>query len=142
MINFTYKKRIKRFLKKAVTSFFIFSVIISYTYGLIPGLQSISPKVEIAYAAPVTIILNFNQTILTEGTTWTVPDDWTDGDNTIEVIGGGGAGYSDTANTAGAAGGGGGGYSKSVNIDLTPGGTVTYAIGLGGKIGAGNGGET
>jgi len=95
-----------------------------------------------AKAAPVTIILNFNHTILTEGDTWTVPDDWTDGDNTIEVIGGGGAGRTDTTGIAGAGGGGGGAYSKSVNVDLTPGATITYNIGVGGVNSSVNGGDT
>lgn len=106
-----------------------------------PSFSSSIFDVNVAEAAPVTIVLNYRQTILTEGTQWVVPDDWTDGNNTIEVIGGGGAGRTDTAGTVGAGGGGGGGYSKITNLDLTPGATVDYQVGTGGRNGT-NGGAT
>jgi len=95
-----------------------------------------------ARAETKTIILNFTQTILTEGDTWTVPLDWDNASNTIEVIGGGGAGWTDTAGTNGKGGGGGGAYSKSVNVTLNPGDTVNYNIGSGGNIYSVNGGDT
>lgn len=80
------------------------------------------------------------QIFLTSGTSWTVPTDWNNSNNTVEVIGGGGgagSGYSDSSGSGGegAGGGGAGGYSKITNITLVPGATVTYAIG-----GAGTGG--
>ncbi len=95
-----------------------------------------------ARAETKTIILNFTQTILTEGNTWTVPLDWDNASNTIEVIGGGGAGWTDTAGTNGAGGGGGGAYSKSVNVTLSAGATVSYNIGNGGNVYSVNGGDT
>jgi hypothetical protein len=82
------------------------------------------------------------QIFLTTGTTWTVPSDWNNSNNTIEVIGGGGGagpGYSDASGSGGEGGGGGGagGYSKITNVTLVPGNNVTVAIG-----GAGTGGPS
>src|ERR1700756_611559 len=74
------------------------------------------------------------QVILTSGTTWTVPSDWSGG-NTIECIGGGGAGETGSPSPTSGGGGGGGAYSKAVNVTLTPGATVTIAIGTGGTGG-------
>ncbi len=62
--------------------------------------------------------------ILTSGTSWTVPSDWNNASNTIEVIGGGGG--------AAHGGGSGGAYAKSSNVALTPDSTITYAIGAAG----------
>ncbi len=67
---------------------------------------------------------------LTSGTSWVVPSDWTSGDNSIEVIGGGGG---SGGNNGG--GGGGGAYSKATNVTLTPGATVTVAVGAAGAGG-------
>lgn len=135
-------KKIKKFKKvylKIVKFSFVFLMIASLAYNPSSPVSNI-PQ---AHAAVKTIVLNYNQTILTEGTSWTVPDDWVNGNNTIEVIGGGGAGWTNTAATAtGSGGGGGGGYSKITNLTLTPGATVTYQIGAGGKYGAVNGGVT
>lgn len=99
-------------------------------------------KIREARAATLTIVLNNTQTILTEGTSWTVPAGWTSANNTIEVIGGGGSGFTDTTGIAGAGGGGGGAYSLITNLTLTPGATVAYQIGNGGKNAALNGGDT
>lgn len=78
-------------------------------------------------------------TYLTSGTSWTVPSDWNSSNNTIEVIGGGGGGGGPNGTTAG--GGGGGGYSKISNLTLTPGASVTYAVGAAGNAGtSGNAG--
>lgn len=81
---------------------------------------------------------------LTSGTSYSVPSDWNNSDNSIEVIGGGGGGG---GNTNGDGGGGGGAYSRSLNLALTPGSTVTYAVGAGGSAGSvgndgGAGGDT
>jgi len=76
---------------------------------------------------------------LTSGTTWTVPSNWNAANNTIEVIGGGGAGRFGDGNHVGT-GGGGGGYSKAVNVSLTPGATVGLSVGSGG-VSAANGGN-
>ena len=78
--------------------------------------------------------------VLTSGTSWTVPSDWNDGSNTIEVIGGGGAGAAPGGQGEG--GGGGGAYSKAVNVSLTPGATVSIAIGAGGASAGAVGGDT
>jgi hypothetical protein len=81
------------------------------------------------------------QIFLTSGTTWTVPTDWSNSNNTIEAIGGGGGGgggFSDGSGSGGEGGGGGGSgaYAKAVNVSLSPGSTVTVAIGSGGSAGA------
>jgi len=92
------------------------------------------------------------QTFLTTGATWTVPSDWSNANNTIEVIGAGGGaggGFSDSSGSGGGGGGGGGGgaYAKVTNVTLTPGATVGIAIGAPGSGGASstsgaNGGDT
>lgn len=77
------------------------------------------------------------QIIITSGTTWTVPNDWNNAANTIEVIGGGGGGgggFSPSVDE-GAGGGGGGAYSKITNLYLQPGAVITYQIGSGGSWG-------
>lgn len=75
------------------------------------------------------------QLFLTSGTTWTVPSDWNNSDNTIEVIGGGGGGGGGDANADGGGGGGGGAYSKVTNAVLSPNSVVTISIGAGGSAG-------
>jgi len=71
--------------------------------------------------------------------TWTVPGNWNDSDNSIEVIGGGGGGRVAPNSVDGSGGAGGGGYSKVTNLDLTPGGSVFYQVGAGGVSGAAGG---
>jgi hypothetical protein len=61
---------------------------------------------------------------------WTVPADWNNSANLIEVVGAGGNGSSGTATAAGA-GGGGGGYASTTNVTLS--GTASYQTGLGGS---------
>jgi hypothetical protein len=75
-----------------------------------------------AKGCPVTIYLTN-----TAATTWTVPADWDDAHNTIEVIAGGGGGKGDKRG-----GGGGGGYSKVTNANLPEGSNVTIKVGAGG----------
>ena len=79
----------------------------------------------------------------TSGTTWVVPADWNNANNSIEVIGGGGGGATAAASAQGGSGGGGGGgaYSKATNVTLTPGATVTTAVGAAGAANGGAGGE-
>ncbi len=71
-------------------------------------------------------------------TTWTVPNDWSASNNTIEVIGAGGGGYYGATGAAnsGGAGGGGGGYSKVTNVSLPPGGTIGISMGVNGAGGS------
>ncbi len=79
--------------------------------------------------------------------TWTVPSDWNNSSNSIEVIGSGGGGS--TAAASGAGGGGGGGYGKISNQNYTPGNSISYTIGTGGhgnaagtNLDGGDGGDT
>lgn len=75
---------------------------------------------------------------------WTVPANWNSANNKIEVIGagGGGRGRSGTPRA-----GGGGGYSQINNLSLTPGASISLAVGAGGTGGGSgangaNGGDT
>jgi hypothetical protein len=80
--------------------------------------------------------------IRTNSTTFMVPADWNNTNNTIELIGGGGGGGGGVTNTRGGGGGGGGEYRRLSNQSLTPGATISYAIGAagtGGAAGANNG---
>lgn len=65
--------------------------------------------------------------LLTGGTTWDVPGDWNDADNSIETWGAGAAGLSVSLLNSG--GGGAGAYSKSTNVDLTPAATLDISVG-------------
>jgi hypothetical protein len=110
-----------------------------HTYQYCNGTYWIAfdPSVGIATGGPQTIFL-------TSGTSWTVPSDWNSSNNTIEVIGGGGGGGG--GSSAEGDGGAGGGYSIKSNVTLTPGASVTYAVGAAGAAGTntagGNGGDT
>lgn len=65
--------------------------------------------------------------------TYNVPADWNSANNSIECIGGGGSGgASRQTNRRVGTGGGGGGYGIDNNHVLTPSGTATYQLGLGG----------
>jgi hypothetical protein len=78
---------------------------------------------------------------LTSSGTFSVPADWNNANNSIEVIGGGGGGYGG-AGVGG--GGGGGGYAIVTNAAIA--GTVKYNVGAGGTGGSAgtgtNGGDT
>lgn len=87
------------------------------SFLLIISLFSIPPRE--AQATATTIFLTD-----TGLTSWTVPSDWNNSDNTIEVIGGGGGGGRS----------GGGAYSKVSNQTLS--GTVGIQVGAGGGPGA------
>src|SRR4029079_15996787 len=71
--------------------------------------------------------------------TWTVPSDWNNAANTIEVIGGGAGGAATCTNACG--GGGGGAYAKATNVTLTPGANVSYNVANGALAGV-NGNNT
>lgn len=86
-----------------------------------------------AYAA-VTV------TVLTSGTTYTVPTTWNNADNIIEAFGGGGGGKGANANVGG--GGGGGAFAQVRNLALHPGDSITYSIGSAGSGGVGAGSAT
>lgn len=81
---------------------------------------------------------------LISGTSWTVPSDWNSSTvgsggfaNKIQCFGAGGGGSSNE--TAGGGGGGGGAFSEITDLTLTPGGSVTYAIGTAGSVGSAGG---
>ena len=80
------------------------------------------------YFAPVNI-----QTFLTTtgAGTWTVPSNWNNASNSIEVLGGGAGGNSG----GGTKGPGGGAYSKVVNQTIS--GSIAYSVGVGGTVGSG-----
>jgi hypothetical protein len=81
--------------------------------------------------------------VLTSGTFWKVPDDWSNNDNTITLISGGGGSSGSFGNISGRTGSGGGGGAclRLTNYPLNSGATVTYAIGAGGTAGASGGGD-
>jgi phage minor structural protein len=83
--------------------------------------------------------LAMRRSIFISGTTFTVPSDWNNSNNTIEGIGGGAGGGAGVANTRGAGGGGGGMYKKKNNVSLTLGASVAFAIGGGGGAGVSSG---
>jgi hypothetical protein len=76
--------------------------------------------------------------VLVSGTTWTVPNTWNSSNNTIICIGGGAGGRS----AIDGGGGGGGARVTNSNVTLTPGSTVSYAIGAGGGAGSAGGDTT
>jgi hypothetical protein len=63
-------------------------------------------------------------------TSWVVPSNWNNADNSVECIGGGGGGSGGGADVGN--GGEGGHYAKSTNLTLTPSSTLNIAIGAGG----------
>ncbi len=86
-------------------------------------------------ASPVTILLTSSGDGTCGANCWKVPSNWNSANNTIEVIGGGGAGGLNTTgllSPMNATGGGGGGYSKVSNLSLAPGASISYAVGAGG----------
>jgi len=73
------------------------------------------------------------QIMLSYGTTnWTVPLDWNNNDNKIQLWGAGGGGGSVTDQSSYATGGGGGAYEVITNLTLTPGQIISITIGQGG----------
>jgi hypothetical protein len=79
-----------------------------------------------------------NFTVLTSGTSYTVPSGITK--IKVTVTGGGGAGANVSANTARAGGGGGAGGSSIKIFTVVAGSSYTYAIGAGGTVAAGTDG--
>lgn len=70
---------------------------------------------------------------LTSGSSWTVPANWNGIGSSVECLGGGAGG---AGGDQGGSGGGGGAYAMIPDLTLTPGATVSYAVGLGGGGGA------
>jgi hypothetical protein len=69
--------------------------------------------------------------VLNSGTTWTVPDDWNNSNNSVQCFGGGAAGQRGSKNQRGN-GGGAGAYARGDNLVLTSGSTIQIRIGSGG----------
>ncbi|WP_315786581.1 RHS repeat-associated core domain-containing protein [Bradyrhizobium sp. SZCCHNR2011] len=105
-------------------------------FGLFSKLNGLAIVLLVSAAVPSTA--RATQIFLTNGSSWTVPDDWNSASNTVEVIGGGGGGGGGSSSSVdeGAGGGGGGAYSKITNLPLLPGSVVTYQIGAGGSGGS------
>lgn len=107
--------------------FIVFILVVTFVFPLSGGIYEI-PEAEAGFRKVIFLT--------TANTTWTVPNDWNNQANIVEVIGGGG-GAGDGSNE-GAGGAGGGAYSKSINLQLTRGAAMTnFSVGA-----AGVGGET
>jgi hypothetical protein len=136
-------KKIKKLFSFITILFFVFS----FSYSLIPALNTYSPEVRIAEAVTcpdgwtvvnsVSCRMVITSPIGSNGT-FTSPANWNNSDNTIEVIGGGGSGAGGGGTLHGT-GGGGGAYSRIANFSFANPGTTqaTYRVGAGGS---GNGG--
>lgn len=73
---------------------------------------------------------------------WSVPSDWSNASNTIEVIGGGGGGGGANQGTSEGAGGGGGAYARVHNVQFSGGASAVYQVGTGGPGSTGTGAGT
>src|SRR3989344_671129 len=136
--GFKYKRLL--FLSAAKRTLALFSILAlifspldllerEYLSGYLAGqLSGILPKTDSASASTLNDVYIF---ITTASTSFTVPLDWNNASNSVEVIGGGGGG-GDAPGTAKAGGGGGGGYAKRANLSLTPGTSITFGVGAGG----------
>lgn len=69
---------------------------------------------------------------ITSGTTFVVPNDWNNGNNTIEIVGAGGVAGPRPGVPGHTVSGGGGAYAGQTNVVLTPGSTVTVHFGASG----------
>ncbi len=110
----------------------LFAAIIAlgpFSFDIKFGLPKIEIGVKHAFAADTIIVITS-----TASTTWTVPSDWNNSSNTVEVIGPGGNGANGGANAApGGGGGGGGSYSKITNATFPISGSITIRVGAGGS---------
>jgi len=75
---------------------------------------------------------------LTSGTTWIVPNNWNNANNSVTCIGAGAGGIGGSPTPPGIAGGG-GARASNTNVTLTPGSTINVAVGAGGSPGASGG---
>jgi hypothetical protein len=131
------KEEIKK-LKRQFTVFLILATILEFTnLGSVflrqAGLEELVQRavVQNAHAAGNVVIFVSS----TAQTTWTVPNDWDNAHNTIEVIGGGGGGANGVKNATSAGGGGGAAYAKISNWSTsTTGGLVNIKVASGGGV--------
>ena len=98
-----------------------------------------NPRTDINVTSDLTVSANFaagltTLTLTNTGpVTWTVPAGVTSVQ--VQMWGGGGGGGSSSTNIPGAGGGGGGGAYILTNLAVTPGASISYAIGGGGTAG-------
>jgi hypothetical protein len=109
---------------------FLIALAVWITPGDVPFITQVNPEANLA--AVVSHTPKVLRLTAVGQNAWTVPDDWNDTNNKIEVIGGGGAGSSGQ-NSGG--GGGGGAYARIANLNLTPGAHVLYQVGEAGAKG-------
>ena len=79
--------------------------------------------------------LTYTYITATGASNYTIPSDWNNADNVIDVIGGGASGTAfDSSNTNGrAAGSGGGGFARRTNYSTSSGTVIPYNVGIGGS---------
>ncbi len=93
------------------------------------GSQNYFGSIQVNQVQPLSTI------VLPPGTgNWTVPANWNNSNNQVQVIGSGANGYSSYGfgDEYGGGGGAGGGYASLSNMTLTPGANVTVQVGTGG----------
>ncbi|HUO50311.1 MAG TPA: fibronectin type III domain-containing protein [Candidatus Paceibacterota bacterium] len=137
-------------MKKSLsnTSIHLAAIAVIVLGVLYAGFSILFYKTQSAYAitcgtgsnVTFTVVGSQCRAVITSGSSFTVPSDWSNSNNTIEVIGGGGGGKTSAYATGGGPGGGGGAYAKVSNVSLS--GTITYRIGAGGASDGGVGGDT
>jgi len=113
------------------------SILLTFTLIFVWSMSGFLFRVQEVSAVTVVVITT------TDSSPWDVPSDWND-TNTIEVVGagGGGGGGGSGGGQAPGGGGGGGAYSTISDLDLTPGGTATFQVGVGGPGGSDTGDGT
>lgn len=101
-----------------------------------PGTAPASAVISVSLAATGAVVSSptTKKVVLTSGSSWTVPSDFTS-TNSIECIGAGGSGAAATANTNAGGGGGAGAYGRLNRLLLTPSTNITYSIAAGGSLG-------
>ena len=98
---------------------------------------TVNAYAEVTYSSPAitttTKQVFVSSTVLT---TWTIPADWGNVSNTIEVIGGGGGGGVEGSTNRAGGGGGGGAYAEISNFATTTGNIIKIQVGKGGASNA------
>jgi hypothetical protein len=115
------------FLKKVVTS-----VALRRSVAGVLALSLVAGLLYSRYANPKQVEASVTVLTTANGSSWSVPSDWNNSANTIEVVGAGGNGAAGTT-LVGGGGGGGGAYAIATNVTLTPGGTASIQVGTGGS---------
>jgi hypothetical protein len=121
--NLGLSKKTVIMARKFVTTLLIVMIVFgNYPLGYFP--------IPVAHAADTVIVIDATYTDACGTNCWTVPADWNDAANTIEVIGPGGNGAAGASNAAsGGGGGGGGGHASTTNLILISVTTVGFQLG-------------